>query len=149
MTSLLDRDRQAGAAGEDRVSEILAERWKCQVRPSPRFAHYDLELDRNGRMVAIVEVKTRRCRSDKYETTYITLDKWYRLFDLSRALEIPAFYVVNFTDEIRFIDATRIDPRNFETCGRTDRPYMRHDISTKILVPVVDMGTITKPEGDE
>jgi hypothetical protein len=144
VTDLLERDRETGQVGEDEVAAILGRAWRCQVRPSPRFCPYDFELDRAGRMAAIVEVKTRRCSHDKYDETYITLEKWYRLFDLSRALDLPAFYVVNFTDEIRFIDATRIDPRKFETCGRTDRPYMRHDISTKILVPVTEMGRVAK-----
>lgn len=144
MTELLERDRATGKAGEQAVAEILEAAWKCQARPSPHFAHYDYELDRGDRMAAIVEVKTRRCPHDKYAETYITLEKWYRLFDLSRALEVPAFYVVNFTDEIRYIEAAKIDPRRFETCGRHDRPYMRHDISTKILVPVADMGRLAK-----
>lgn len=143
-THLLEKDRAHGKAGEAEVAEILEVVWKCQVRPSPHFAHYDFELDRDNRMAAIAEVKTRRCRSDRYETTYITLEKWYRLFDISRALEIPAFYVVNFDNEIRYIEAVQIDPRNFETCGRTDRGYMRHDWSTKILVPVAEMGVIAK-----
>lgn len=144
MTDLLERDLRDGEAGEQEVASILSRVWKCQVRPSAHFSHYDFELDRDGRMIAIVEVKTRRCRHDQYRDTYLRLEKWYRLFDLSRALEIPAFYVVNFTDEIRFIEAKKVDPRRFETGGRTDRPYMPHDISTKILVPVAEMGRVGK-----
>lgn len=144
MTTALDQDLKDGIRGEAVVAEVLADAWRCEVRETPLRAFYDLELDRNGRTVAIVEVKTRRFEAERYAETYLPLEKWYRLVDISRALEVAGIFVANFTDEIRFIDVLKIDARRHEVCGRTDRPYMRHDISTKILVPVAEMGRLKK-----
>jgi hypothetical protein len=89
-------------------------------------------------------VKTRRFESSKYADTYLPLEKWYRLLDISRSLEVVGIFVANFTDEIRWIEVGQIDARRHEVCGRTDRPDMPHDWSTKILVPVADMARLGK-----
>jgi hypothetical protein len=142
--NVLERDRADGQAGEAEVADILAAAWKCQVRPTPLRSYYDFEFDRNGRTVGICEVKTRRFESFKYADTYLPLEKWYRLLDISRSLEVVGIFVANFTDEIRWIEVGQIDARRHEVCGRTDRPDMPHDWSTKILVPVADMARLAK-----
>ena len=142
MTDLLQRDLDYGVTAEKEVAAIIARAWKCEVRETPLRAFYDFDLDRNGRTEAIVEVKTRRFESSKYADTFLPFEKWYRLIDISRALDVRGFFVANFTDEIRWIEVGDIDSSRHRVCGRTDRPNMPHDISTKILVPVKQMKTL-------
>lgn len=140
--SLLERDRGYGARGQDEVAEIVSREWRCEVRRTALFSYFDFEFIREGRVVAIGEVKSRRCTSDTYDEVYLTLDKWYRLLDISRSLDVKGFLLYNFEDSIRYIEVGRVDARNARVCGRSDRPEMVNDRSPKILVPVADMGVL-------
>lgn len=143
-TKVSDADRQLAQRGEDEVAAVIAEKWRCRPRETPMYHYYDLDLDRGNELVAIVEIKTRRCESTTYEEVWLTLEKWYRLIDISRSLGVAAILVYNFADEARYIEVGKIDARRHEVTGRTDRPEMRHDISTKILIPVAQMETLCK-----
>ncbi len=108
------------------------------------LAPIDAYASRDGRVVAWLEIKVRSHASTKWKHVFLSVRKWWYLMTAELFQEVPAFFVVRFTDGIRYIRVTDIDPRNMRVV-KANRAYQsRNDREVVILVPVEKMRRLGK-----
>ena len=113
------------AEREARALERIGRHWECDVRPFAQNDILDFWCIRDGQMAAVGEYKYRQYYIDDFETTWLRLTKWQHLVVHSTALDLPAFYVVEFLgDVLCFVNVIQLTcpPCRLEVGGRTDRP---------------------------
>lgn len=111
----------------DRANQAEAVRLFCReygVSPheTPRLAGWDYEVRRDGRTVALVEVKCRTCVMHTYPTYMVSRAKVDALRSEARAQGVAPILLVRWTDAAGWV---RLDRRTEEWSdavgGRTDR----------------------------
>jgi hypothetical protein len=135
---------------ERQVAVVLAEAWKCEVKSFGRIAVIDWWFGRDGRLVGIGELKSRSHASTKYPTVFLNVRKWLALTLGSIGLGVPAMFVVQFTDGLRFINVAKIDATRNMIGGCKEIKKAR-DVEPMIEVDVAKMNVLkaTKPEEGE
>jgi hypothetical protein len=96
-------------------------------------------IDNTGRKVACwVEGKCYSYASTEYPTALLSVTKYNALHAHSVIYQVPAYFVVGYTDGVRYIDVRHVDPARPDVVTRRD---MRHPSDTEpiIRVPVADM----------
>lgn len=148
---MIQRTTERDTERENLVCQILEREWKCLITRTGYLDDFDIIAVRQGRTQAIGEIKNRNNPSDQYRTVFFAAHKWLRLLEASRGLGVPGLFIVNFTDQVRYIDAGKIDARDHEIAGRMDRPDAPNDQELIIHVPVGQMRPILKgpEESDE
>jgi len=99
-------------AAQREVAQGLAKRWKCEIHDFPPLCPIDWYSERYGRMVSLLELKCRYFASNKYPTTFLSVNKWFHLMRGSDAFGIPAIYVVRFTDGACWVPVRQIEARH-------------------------------------
>lgn len=112
-----DRVREAGAITVlEKALGMTAEK-----RGAHTVADFSLH-DTDGRMVGVVEVKTRTCESNTYSTYHISKKKLLGLQDLADREGIKAGLLVQWKDRTGFISIGRfLNNASFKVGGRYDR----------------------------
>jgi len=123
---------------EKAVAAVVGTRWKCKAVPFGTFCHIDWGFWRDGTIYAIGELKCRKMPSAKHPTVFLSRNKYTHLMAGSKCLGIPAFYIIQFTDGIRYINVAKVDPTKIEVTGRRDRG-LPTDIEPIIHVPISNM----------
>lgn len=102
---------------EDAVAETLAAAWRCEHYKLPRSYHVDRWLERDGRLVCWLEIK---CRNQRYDTFFISLQKVLSARSMARETYAPFVIAVSLPDGIFWMkDAGEtLDVRRG---GRSDR----------------------------
>lgn len=108
---------------EREVAAILERRWRCKLRKFGKLDPIDWWAERDGKVVAFVELKCRNIPSTKYATVFVTLRKW---LDLLRAHEwtidgVPALIVVRWTDRIGYYEITDLPPGRLSVLRRREQ----------------------------
>src|SRR5262245_190462 len=86
----------------ERLIACMVERaFGCDVCKYPRFSPIDWYAARDGRLVAVLELKARTHATTTYPTVFLSVRKWLALGLAELGLDVPAFYVVQFTDGVR------------------------------------------------
>jgi hypothetical protein len=129
-------------AHEDSVAREIEEAFACQVRSFGRLALVDWYAIRDGRMVAVLELKSRTHSSDTYPTVFLNVRKWLALTQASLGLGVHAIYVVRFTDATRWVSLTEVDATKHAIGGTLRIVKSRNDIEPVIHVPVSAMSTV-------
>ena len=125
---------------EKAVAKRLGELWKCKFLFLGHLSSTDRIVVRDGRPVAVAEIKCRSHDADRYPTVFMALRKWYELTRVAAALEIAAYYIVRFEGgEVRYIDVRTVDPRGSRMWGRAPREGAPHDQELIFEIPVEDM----------
>lgn len=101
---------------------MLESRWRCKLRKFGKLDPIDWWAERDGKVVAFVELKCRKIPSTKYSTVFVTLRKW---LDLLRAHEwtidgVPALIVVRWTDRIGYYEITDLPPGRLSVLRRRE-----------------------------
>jgi len=93
---------------------------------------------RNGKAVAVIEVKKRHNRYSKYKTVILSLAKWNRGVEFHRVNDLKFIFCVQFDDGYFFYEYQNDDKFNVEIGGRRDRNDDQ-DIEPVIHIPIVRM----------
>ena len=129
---------QEDRAHETEVARELEEHWRCTIRPFGMLSPVDWYAERDGRLVGILELKSRSHPHNKYDTVFLNVRKWLALRLASLGMGCPSLFVVRFTDSIRWIKVDEIDARNYRIGGCVKQVKSHSDIEPVIEV-VVDM----------
>lgn len=121
---------------ETEVAQLLAEAWACNVRSFGALAVVDWYAERHGRLIGILELKTRSHPHAKYPTVFLNVRKWFALTMGSMGMRVPAIYVVRFDDGVRWVPLTGIDPSRHRMAGCAHIVKNDNDIEPVIDIPI-------------
>lgn len=124
---------------EAEVAAIASEVWNCQFHAFGRLSPVDWWVERDGRLVAVAELKTRTHDHRRYPTVFLNLRKWSALTMMSAGTGRPAFFVVRFTDGIYWVNVAQIDASKVIIGGCKKFVKARSDIEPVIEVPVAQL----------
>lgn len=126
-------------ASEGVIRDRLAAIWRCSVHPFGRLCPVDFYAIRDGRLVGVLELKTRTHDAGRYPTVFLNVRKWLALTMAANGLGCPAVFVVRFTDSLRHIPVAEVDAGQVRI-GGTNRIVKSHtDIEPVIEVPIEAM----------
>ena len=121
---------------EDEVARIIERQWNCKLVSLGKLASIDWIGLRHGRVVGVLELKTRNHASSKFPTVFLNLRKWLALTLAAVALDAPAIFVVRFRDALMWTPLSRIDPQRVKIGGCREIVKSRNDIEPVILVDI-------------
>lgn len=119
---------------EQAVAEKLTQAWGCEVVKTPPKTPYDYCALRDGLVSAIVEIKVRNNKSNKYPTFMLSLDKVSNCSLHSGTIGCPLIIVVQYTDKLKYWMFNK-DDYSVGIGGRTDRGDSQ-DVEPVIYVPI-------------
>jgi hypothetical protein len=134
----------ADRAAEREVADLLAWRWNCEIIHFGALATIGWFAQRDGRVVALIELKFRDHDPNRFETVYLAWRKWEGLTRGGMALAALPLFVVKFNDGVRWVNCWSVDPR-IHIIGGPKRRTVESEREPLILVPVTDMRTVTPP----
>ena len=126
-------------ANQRRVAAALEEAWACNLHEFGRLMAIDYYAERDGRLVGLVETKTRSHASTQYPDVFLNARKWMALALGEAGMGVPAIYAVEFTDGVRYIRAHEAAGSPIEIAGCSRRVKSHTDIEPVFRVPVERM----------
>ena len=125
-------------ANQQRVADRLAAHWRCDLVVFSKLSGVDYYTERDGRMVGLVEIKCRNQTTTEHDTVILAVRKWFVLMFASFGLNVPALFVVNFTDGLGWCHVSDVDATRHMIGGRANRGgrAARTDREPIIRVPV-------------
>lgn len=139
----------ADTAAEDRVAAALAVSWRCELHRFGALAPIDWWAARHGRVVALVEVKSRSHTADRFSTVYLNVRKWLSLQLAAVGLGVPSFFVVAFSGgDVRWVDIATVDATRVVIGGCSHRVKSRGDVEPVIEVPISTLRRLASQGGD-
>jgi len=133
----------ADHASEQAVAAMLEQVWRCDLHRYPHFAPVDWYAERDGRLSALVELKTRSHASDRHATVWLNVRKHLALSLGAMHYGVPSLFVVAFTDGVRWIDVSEIDARRPRIGGCSRIVKALTDREPVIDVPVDRMKRVS------
>lgn len=124
----------ADAEREAHAAEYMAAAWKCDMRPFGHLAPVDYYCERDGKLVAFVEVKAHHHPMDAHPNVLLDVHKWLALQLAAAGGGVPAYFAVVFDDALMFVDALDVAGCPLLITGRRDRG--RNDTHPAFQVPV-------------
>lgn len=124
---------------EREIADKIEPVWKCEFRRFAKLAPIDWYCLRTGRIVGLAEMKDRDHDTQKYETVYLSVRKWLALQLASSGMGIPGMFIVQFTDEIRWINIGDVNAKRFAMGGTKRIQNSRGNIEPIIHVPLEKM----------
>ena len=106
---------------EHEVAEKLAYKWHATQVAFPDGSTVDRVLVRDGRVIGLVEIKTRQTPVDKYPTYYASHQRLQRLRYIAKALRLPPVFVVQWSDACGWLNPAETKPVRIDVGGRVDR----------------------------
>jgi len=98
--------------------QTAAEKWNCDYMKLPLSYRLDFALVRRNKLVALAEIRVRNVKAETYPTIIFSVNKRAKANELSDQTKVPSFFVVQYDDEIRYIDFAET-PDEFQVGGRT------------------------------
>lgn len=125
-----DYDRQR----ESSVSAYVSEKYRCTFKKSEDLTPFDgIFVDRNGQDFAVVEIKVRNNRSDKYPTYMISAAKVDAILSYADNMGLFPMLLVRFTDGV-FI--TKLSDRYLKSLGGRQDRNDPSDIEICVYIPM-------------
>lgn len=121
---------------EREVAVILARAWDCEIRKFADLAPVDWYAVRTGRVIGLIELKSRNNESTQYPTVFLSLRKWMCLNQHGYGLKCPGFFVVRFLDGVFAVRVAEIDATNNRLAGGNRAVKSPSDIEPQIDVPL-------------
>jgi hypothetical protein len=113
-------ENDASRTAEQRIAQIVSDKWKCSLIKLPRSYVLDYVAERNGKLTCWVEIKQRNFKFGEYVDYTISLHKYMDMLTYVEKTGLPALLVVEFSDGLIYWHlATR--PCVVGIGGRTDR----------------------------
>jgi Holliday junction resolvase-like predicted endonuclease len=113
-----------GKRYEEVAARLYAEKeWPgCTIAPCATYADVDYAVMTPEKgLVALIEIKTRRCTSEKYDSTIVSLRKHHTGRYAKEFLKVKTPCVVIFTDTAAVFSLHEV-PDSVEPITRYDRP---------------------------
>lgn len=121
--------------------QTAAEKWNCDYMKLPLSYRLDFALVRRNKLVALAEIRVRNVKAETYPTIIFSVNKRAKANELSDQTKVPSFFVVQYDDEIRYIDFAET-PDEFQVGGRTGSN--RRDQADVELVGHYDVGRMKR-----
>lgn len=86
------------------IAGIVSKKWKCEAKKLPMSNYLDFALCRRNRIHALIEIRSRTVAESKYKTIFCGLQKALAARELAKACKVPAFFVVKYTNNIKYIN---------------------------------------------
>lgn len=135
------QDRQ----NEHHIADLIATAWDCQITPFGALSPVDFYATRHGRLVGVLELKSRSHTRGTYPTVYLNVRKWLALSLAGIGLGVPAMFVVLWSDAAGYIDITSVDGARHAIGGCTRRVKSGSDVEPVIEVPVAAFTQLRGP----
>jgi hypothetical protein len=129
---------------EAEVAALIASHWACSIRLFGALSAVDWYAERHGRLIGVLELKSRSHALDRYPTVFLNVRKWLALTLARVGLGVPALFVVRFTDQLRWVPLSAIDPNQVRIAGCNRLVKSHSDIEPVIEVPVADLRSIDR-----
>ena len=106
------------------TTDFLAEKWNCIFRKLPIKYELDFVLEREGRVVAFAELKTRNYSREQIKNfggQMISLAKFMKAKQICRETGLPVYIIVKCTDALMYLSIQLVASPKIEWAGRNDR----------------------------
>jgi hypothetical protein len=134
-------------ANESAVMAILERAWRCEIRSYGGTCEpIDWYAIRAERVVAFLELKSRDHTVARYDTVFLNLRKWVILSQIELGTGCPAFYVVKWLDDLRYVRVSEVDARRMKLGGCSRRVKSATDVEPVIEIPIGQMTQIEQQE---
>lgn len=124
---------------ESAVAAKVETAWSCRLHSFGKLCPIDWWAERDGRMVGLLELKSRTHSSDTYPTVFLNVRKWLALTLAEVGLGVPAIFAVEFTDRLCYIPLSEVDGTQIAIGGTKHLVKSRSDIEPVVLVPIASM----------
>lgn len=131
-------------ASESRIAKALESEWRCTLRSFGRLSPVDWYAERDGRLIGVIELKSRSHPSTRFPTVFLNVRKWLALQLAAVGLGVPAIFVVEFTDCVRWISVADVDPSRARVGGCLRMVKSRSDVEPVIEVEIEKMAQLRK-----
>ena len=128
---------------EQRVKAFLEEVWGVELLERGQFDPIDWDVYKDGDQIAAIELKNYKRTALQDDTVILNVRKYVALRDFNRNSDLPALYLVNFLDEIRYIDIRAVNP-TFPEMGGQRNGSRSTDWEPVYKVPVSSMTLLAK-----
>ena len=138
-----DRNTPDKMQREEILKADLERAWGCKLHHLPQFYHVDFFAEREGVLVAWVEVKQRNCTSTQYPTVFMNVDRKFKHL-IAHAETAPAYFVVRWSDNVtRFIDVRDVRSEWLGEGQESNRWGVgEHDREAVFLIPIDEMRVV-------
>lgn len=134
--SALERDKDR----EEKTRIEVEAAWSCQLHSFGPLCPIDWWAEKDGRMVGVLELKSRNHEIDKYPTVILNVRKWIALSMASLGLAVPAIAAFRFMDDsVRWIKLTKVDASRHRIMTSGQRWQTENDREPVIDIPLDDL----------
>lgn len=127
----------ADQAAERAVAAELTKLTGHQITSFGPLCAVDFYSSQDGRLTGILELKCRDNPSTQYPTVFLAVRKWFALVHGAIGLQVPALYVVRFTDRLLVATIATVDGAKHTISG--GRRKAGSHIEPLIEVPIATM----------
>lgn len=121
---------------EDEVASRISSAWNTKLNKLPIKYRVDYAAERNGKIVAWIEVKTRKYNMNDFDSFMLSLDKYNASVQLGSITNLPVTLVVRWKDKIGYVDLLHCRGV-IKMGGRKDRGDPQ-DIQPAAYIPIDD-----------
>lgn len=117
-------ETEANLEKERSVALLFEQAYKCNLHKMPIKFNLDFAAERQGRVVAFVEVKNTTYPFERYEDFggyKISLAKWCAAEQMCRVGGVPFVLLVGFLDQVRYVRVDQFRHDGLVWWGRQDR----------------------------
>ena len=119
---------------EEKIANTISELWKAKLSKLPIRYKLDYAAERNGRIVAWIEIKTRKYKWADFDTFMLSLDKYLAAVELGKVTNLPVTLVVKWVDKVGYVDLLNCTGV-VKMGGRNDRNDTQ-DVQPVIYIPM-------------
>ena len=121
---------------ESEVASRISSAWNTKLNKLPIKYRVDYAAERNGKIVAWIEVKTRKYNMNDFDSFMLSLDKYNASVQLGSITNLPVTLVVRWSDKIGYADLLHCRGV-IKMGGRKDRGDPQ-DIQPAVYIPIDD-----------
>lgn len=132
----------ADEAAEREVAALLARTWRCEIHKFGPLTPIDFYALRDGRLVAMIELRCRTTATTDFEHVPLNVRKWLSLMLAHTGLGVEALWVVRFADGVRWVHIQDVDARDVRMF-RKGVQRVGSDAEPAVYVPVASMRALS------
>lgn len=109
---------------EEELARRIEAAWGVELHRQPELCPFDYVASRDGRSLALIEMKCRGCSVDQHPVMTLDLHKLSTVVEWARWCQLDPLLVTSYTDgEARWLNLAKLDgtPLPIRVIGRTDR----------------------------
>jgi hypothetical protein len=122
---------------ERRVKARLEAAWNCTLHRYPRLHGVDWYAERDARLTAHVELKTRQHDADAFDTVMLNMRKYLTLFMAEVGTGVPSVFVIAYAcGTIKWVRVSHIDATHARIGGTKQLVKSSSDREPILFLPV-------------